>query len=116
MTDRTELPPLFPACGLWEKQSRRGNAYLVGRLGGLRVMVVPNLDREDENAPSHTLLITAAPQNATQSAAQPAATQAPARRYGQPQRSRSPARGHGIRRLPLPNEQSRMEDDEIVPF
>ena len=30
---------LIPACRLWEKTSAAGNRYLIGRMGGVRVMV-----------------------------------------------------------------------------
>ena len=31
---------MIPACKLWEKVSAKGNRYLVGHLGGVRVLVM----------------------------------------------------------------------------
>jgi hypothetical protein len=33
---------VIPACKLWEKVSAKGNRYLIGRMGGVRVMVMTN--------------------------------------------------------------------------
>ncbi len=39
------------AFGLWEKVSTAGNRYLVGRLGGVRVLVLANRDRGEDGEP-----------------------------------------------------------------
>ena len=57
----TSTTPLIPACRLWEKQSAAGHSYLVGRLGGLRVLVMVNKERDGDGDATHVLLITAAP-------------------------------------------------------
>jgi hypothetical protein len=54
--------PLIPACRLWERTSSAGNPYLVGRLGGLRILVLQNRDRQGEDDASHVLVVTTAPE------------------------------------------------------
>jgi hypothetical protein len=34
--------PLLQAANLWEKTSAKGNPYLVGRLGGVRILILKN--------------------------------------------------------------------------
>jgi hypothetical protein len=53
--------PLIPACRLWKKQSAAGQSYLVGRMGGLRVLIMANKERSGDEDHTHILLITAAP-------------------------------------------------------
>jgi hypothetical protein len=40
---------MLTACKLWEKVSAKGNRYLMGRMGGVRVMVMTNTRPEGEN-------------------------------------------------------------------
>jgi hypothetical protein len=58
---RSGGPPPIPACKLWEKTSAGGRRYLMGRLGGLRVLVFENRDRQAEGDATHVLLFAAAP-------------------------------------------------------
>jgi hypothetical protein len=60
--DMTGAPPLLKATGLWRKVSARGNEYYTGRWGGVRVLVMENRDRQDDNDPSHFLFIAEAPE------------------------------------------------------
>ena len=55
---------LLPVCGLWPKTSPRGTACLVGRVGDLKVLIVPNRDRQGDDDPTHVLLLTKAGQPA----------------------------------------------------
>jgi hypothetical protein len=70
--------PLIPACRLWKKQSAAGQTYLTGRLGGLRVLIMANKERQGEDDHTHVMLITAAPDSGaaqtTSSTAAPDAT------------------------------------------
>jgi hypothetical protein len=43
--------PMLKATGLWEKTSAAGNFYLIGRLGGVRIMVLKNRDAGVEGEP-----------------------------------------------------------------
>jgi hypothetical protein len=52
---------VIPACRLWEKTSAKGNRYLIGRLGGVRVMVLQNTRPEPGDTPTHTLMFAEAP-------------------------------------------------------
>ena len=55
MSDRTS-PPMLQAAKLWEKTSAAGRKYLVGRLGGVRVLVLENRDRGTEGEPDWHLV------------------------------------------------------------
>ena len=47
--------PLLKATGLWLRTSARGSEYLVGRLGGLKILVMTNRDKVADEDPSHIL-------------------------------------------------------------
>jgi hypothetical protein len=47
--------PMLKAGGLWAKTSAKGGRYLTGRLGGVKVLILANKDRQSENDPSHLL-------------------------------------------------------------
>jgi hypothetical protein len=53
--------PLLKAAGLWAKSSVKGGQYLTGRLGGVKVLVMENRDRQSDDDPSHILYFTEAP-------------------------------------------------------
>jgi hypothetical protein len=47
---------MLRAAGLWRKTSAAGNEYFAGRLGGVKIIILSNRDRgEDESQPSHYL-------------------------------------------------------------
>jgi hypothetical protein len=46
---------MLKAAGLWQKTSAKGNVYWVGRLGGVKILILENRDRDAENEPSHHL-------------------------------------------------------------
>ncbi|MCK8788312.1 hypothetical protein M0638_28575, partial [Roseomonas sp. NAR14] len=59
MTDRRSNgkgSALLPACRLYVKTSAKGERYLMGRLGGLRVLIMPKR-ADDEGEHSHNLLL-----------------------------------------------------------
>ena len=48
--------PMLRAAGLWRKTSAAGNEYFAGRLGGVKIIILVNRDRgEDESQPTHYL-------------------------------------------------------------
>ena len=51
------LQPGFPICRLWERTNPRGEVYLLGRMGGARVLILPNRNRNDGDDASHQLVI-----------------------------------------------------------
>jgi hypothetical protein len=51
-------PPLIKAAGLWQKSSVKGGQYLTGRLGGMKVLILENRERQSDDDPSHHLFIT----------------------------------------------------------
>jgi hypothetical protein len=53
--------PMLVACRLYSRVSTKGTSYLLGRLGNLRLLVLPK--RQDEvGEHTHALLLTEAPQ------------------------------------------------------
>lgn len=54
---RTNVPPLRWA-ELYQRKSARGTEYLSGRIGALRVLVMPKR-AEEEGEHSHVLLVAA---------------------------------------------------------
>ena len=56
---RINRPPLV-MCRLWEKTSAKGRNYLVGRLGGAKVLVMSVRERDGEDGPTHELMLTEA--------------------------------------------------------
>jgi hypothetical protein len=59
---------LINACRLWEQTSAKGNRYLVGRMGGLKVLVMPNTRPVEGDTSTHTLFIGEAPKRPPQDA------------------------------------------------
>jgi hypothetical protein len=50
--------PLLQAARLWERTSAKGTRYMTGRLGGVKVLVMPNKDFDaDDPARSHTHIL-----------------------------------------------------------
>jgi hypothetical protein len=50
--------PLLQASRLWEKTSGRGTRYMQGRLGGVKVVILPNRDfaaNDPANSHTHTM-------------------------------------------------------------
>jgi hypothetical protein len=54
--------PMLVACKLYPRTSGRGTPYLLGRLGGLRVLVLQKREGEAGDH-THTLLLAEAPQH-----------------------------------------------------
>jgi CRISPR/Cas system-associated protein Cas7 (RAMP superfamily) len=52
---------MLPACKLYPRTSSAGRPYLLGRLGGLRVLVMPKREGEAGDH-THRLLLAEAPQ------------------------------------------------------
>jgi hypothetical protein len=60
MSGNTNNGPMLKAAGLWAKTSVKGGQYLTGRLGGVKVLVMENRDRQGDDDPSHILYFTEA--------------------------------------------------------
>ena len=52
--------PMLKAAPLWSKTSVKGGQYLTGRLGGVKVLVMENRDRQSDDDPSHHLFFVEA--------------------------------------------------------
>jgi hypothetical protein len=46
---------MLKAGGLWAKTSAKDGRYLTGRLGGVKVLILANRDRQSDDDPSHHL-------------------------------------------------------------
>jgi hypothetical protein len=57
MSERPNNAPPLVMARLWEKTSQKGNTYLTGRLGGVRVLIMPNRDRQTDEDPTHLLMV-----------------------------------------------------------
>jgi hypothetical protein len=55
MTNGQKFTPMLKTGGLWAKTSAKGGRYLTGRLGGVKVLILANRDRQSDNDPSHIL-------------------------------------------------------------
>jgi hypothetical protein len=53
--------PMLKAAGLWQKTSVKGGQYLTGRLGGVKVLILENRERQTDDDPSHHLFFVEAP-------------------------------------------------------
>ena len=66
-----KFAPSFVAAKLYEKTSKNGNAYLVGRLGGVRLTVMKSRETSEDGAAIYSLMFSEAqpyqpPSNGTQ--------------------------------------------------
>jgi hypothetical protein len=66
---------MFQAARLWEKTSAAGNSYLIGRLGGVRVLILRNRDAGTEGEPDWHLFFADRVPRATEASPQPASAQ-----------------------------------------
>lgn len=57
----SDFNTMLKAAGLWRKTSAKGNEYFVGRLGGVKVLVLENRDKQSEGDPTHNLFFAEAP-------------------------------------------------------
>jgi hypothetical protein len=60
MSGNASNGPMLKATGLWAKSSVKGGQYLTGRLGGLKVLILENRDRQSDDDPSHHLFVAEA--------------------------------------------------------
>lgn len=60
--EKPNYAPPITVCKLWVKVSARGTRYLTGRMGGAKVLIMPNPDKQGPEDASHVLrLAQAAP-------------------------------------------------------
>jgi hypothetical protein len=57
---RNNRAPPLTLTRLWAKTSAKGNTYLTGRLGALRVLVMENRDRNGDDDATHLLMVAEA--------------------------------------------------------
>jgi hypothetical protein len=61
MSGNANNSPMLKAAGLWAKSSAKGGQYFTGRLGGVKVLILENRDRQSDDDPSHHLFFVEAP-------------------------------------------------------
>ena len=61
MSGNTNNGPMLKVASLWSKTSVKGGWYLTGRLGGVKVLVMENRDRQSDDDPSHHLFFVEGP-------------------------------------------------------
>ena len=54
-TKPAEKKPMLQVCGLWENEDKRGNKYLTGSIGGLKVFIFRNEYKEKGNQPDYKM-------------------------------------------------------------
>ncbi|MBL6457838.1 hypothetical protein JMJ55_21090 [Belnapia sp. T6] len=52
--------PMLTAAKLWRRTSGKGTDYLAGRLGGVKVLVMENRDRQGDDDATHLLMFAEA--------------------------------------------------------
>jgi hypothetical protein len=93
---------MLKAAGLWRKESAKGNTYWAGRLGGVKILILENRDRQDENEPSHHLFFV-------EGTSRPAAGSPPAPRQSASRRSSR----RSLYRAPRPGDTAPLPDDRV---
>ena len=101
MSGNPNNSPMLKAAGLWAKTSVKGGQYLTGRLGGVKVLILENRDRQSDDDPSHHLFFVEAPDRRQGAGERPqersggaGATHPPRTPQTQPQAQRSGFPGH----------------------
>src|SRR4051794_34361037 len=115
MTNAQKNSPMLKAAGLWAKSSVKGGQYLTGRLGGVKVLVMENRDRQSDDDPSHHLFFVEAANRRQGAAERPqersggaGATHPPRTPQNASAEHRSTAYGHGHR---VPDHQAPLDYD-----
>jgi len=52
---------LIPIAGLWKRQTKDGKTYLGGKLGGARLLLLPNQYKQKDTDPDYVLLVAEKP-------------------------------------------------------
>src|SRR3954454_11179081 len=89
-----KFTPMLKAGGLWAKTSAKGGRYLTGRLGGVKVLILANRDRQSDNDPSHILYFVDGEQRRQGPQERGGGQWAPKMRQTPPQPQRNGFQGH----------------------
>jgi hypothetical protein len=110
MTNAQKNSPMLKVAGLWQKSSVKGGQYLVGRWGGLRVLVMENRDRQTDDDPSHILYVTEATDR------RQGGQERPQERFGNPPRTHQTASAtqhSGFRGQRVSDHQAPLDHDDM---
>jgi hypothetical protein len=108
MTNGQKYTPMLKAGGLWAKTSAKGGRYLSGRLGGVKVLILANRDRQNDNDPSHHLFFVEAPDRRQGGQERGGGQQAPAEPRTNPKPSQPQQSGSQTHAI--------AEDDDVPPW
>ena len=94
MTNGQKFSPMLKAGGLWAKTSAKGGRYLTGQLGGVKLLILANRDRQSDNDLRHILYFVDGEQRRQGPQERGVGLQAPQMRQTPPQPQRSGFQGH----------------------
>jgi hypothetical protein len=109
MTNAQKNSPMLKAAGLWAKSSVKGGQYLTGRLGGVKVLILENRDRQSDDDPSHHLFFAEAPDRRQGAAERPQDRFGGAGATHPPRTSQTPSAAH---RSGFPGHRDRVPDHQ----
>jgi hypothetical protein len=106
--------PMLKAAPLWQKSSAKGGQYLTGRLGGVKVLVLENRERQADDDPSHHLFFTEAPDH-RQGGQQAAPERPDGQRAAETPQTPSAAQRGGFQGHRVPDHQEPLQRDGAPP-
>jgi hypothetical protein len=109
MTNAQKNSPMLKAAGLWAKSSVKGGQYLTGRLGGVKVLILENRDRQSDDDPSHNLFFVEAPDRRQGAGERPQERSDGPRGAGTSRTSQMPSAAH---RSGFPGHRDRVPDHQ----
>ena len=101
-----DYPPSLNAMRLFEKTSAKGNPYLIGRWGGLKVAILKSTDTADDGSPIWRMVLSEAAQRDSTARAESATA---SRDYQRTARSTAASR-------PAPERSAAPDFDDAIPF
>ena len=112
--------PMLKATSLWEQTSNKVKRSLTGRRGGMKVLMLENRDRQNDDEPSHHLFFVEAPDrrqgadagSLVRSGGAGATHPPPQRPQTHSATHRSAFQGHGQR---VPDHQAPLDRDGLPP-
>jgi hypothetical protein len=109
MSGNANNSPMLKAAGLWAKSSVKGGQYLTGRLGGVKVLILENRDRQSDDDPSHHLFFVEAPDRRQGAEERPQERSDGQRGVGTPRTPQTPSAAH---RSGFPGHRNRVPDHQ----
>jgi hypothetical protein len=116
MSGNASNEAMLKAAGLWAKSSVKGGQYLTGRLGGMKVLILENSDRQNDDDPSHHLFFVEAPDRRQGSQGRPQERSDGQRAAETPRTPQTPpqAQRSGFQRQRVPDHQAPLDHDDTL--